>query len=145
MKLYELVDKYHRDTNLTCAEAMFKACNEYYNLNLNEENRALFSLMGIGMQTEMSSCGAFTVAVGIIGLFTTKENQINEENEDGIKMVTKLSQYVLDTFDSLQCCYLNQLEIDGYENPCHCIVVSIAKKLEELIDNYLHNNSSISA
>ncbi len=47
MKLYKLVDKYHRDTNLTCAEAMFKACSEYYNLNLTEESRALFSLMAL--------------------------------------------------------------------------------------------------
>ena len=39
MKLYELVNKYHIGTDLTCAEAMFKACNEYYQLNLSEETR----------------------------------------------------------------------------------------------------------
>ena len=36
MKLYELVNKYHVGTDLTCAEAMLKACNEYYQLNLSE-------------------------------------------------------------------------------------------------------------
>ena len=50
MKLYELVNKYHVGTDLTCAEAMFKACNEYYQLNLSEETRKMFSVMGIGMQ-----------------------------------------------------------------------------------------------
>ena len=30
MKLYELVNHYHIGTDLTCAEAMFLACNEYY-------------------------------------------------------------------------------------------------------------------
>lgn len=30
MKLYELVNHYHIGTELTCAEAMFMACNEYY-------------------------------------------------------------------------------------------------------------------
>lgn len=113
MKLYKLVDKYHRDTNLTCAEVMFKACNEYYNLNLTEESRALFSLMGVGMQTEMSSCGTFTVAVGIIGLFTTKKDEINDDNEDDAIMVSKLTKYVQETFDSLQCYYLNQLNIEN--------------------------------
>ena len=68
MKLYELVNFYHIDTDLTCSEAMFRACNEYYSLHLSEETRKMFSVMGIGMQTEVSCCGAFTVAVGIIGL-----------------------------------------------------------------------------
>ncbi len=63
LKLYELVNHYHIGTELTCAEAMFKACNEYYNLNLSEETRKMFSVMGLGMQTEQSCCGAFTVAV----------------------------------------------------------------------------------
>ncbi len=52
MKLYELVNQYHIGTNLSCAEAMFKACNEYYHLHLSEETRRMFSVMGIGMQTE---------------------------------------------------------------------------------------------
>ena len=38
MKLYELVNQYHIDTELTCAEAMFIACNEYYQLNLWESS-----------------------------------------------------------------------------------------------------------
>ena len=54
MKLYELVNHYHIGTELTCAEAMFMACNEYYHLNLSEETRKMFSVMGLGMQTEHS-------------------------------------------------------------------------------------------
>ena len=46
MKLYELVNHYHIGTELTCAEAMFMACNEYYHLNLSEETRKMFSVMG---------------------------------------------------------------------------------------------------
>ena len=65
MKLYELVNHYHIGTELTCAEAMFMACNEYYHLTLSEETRKMFSVMGLGMQTEQSCCGAFTVAEGV--------------------------------------------------------------------------------
>ena len=54
MRLYELVNQYHVGTELSCAEAMFQACNEYYQLNLTEETRKMFSIMGIGMQTEQS-------------------------------------------------------------------------------------------
>ena len=49
MKLYELVNKYHIGTKLTCAEAMFMACNEYYHLNLSEETRKMFSVMGLSL------------------------------------------------------------------------------------------------
>ena len=42
MKLYELVNHYHIGTELTCAEAVFMACNEYYHLNLSEETRKMF-------------------------------------------------------------------------------------------------------
>ena len=49
MKLYELVNHYHIGTELTCAEAMFLACNEYYHLNLSEETRKMFSVMGLEM------------------------------------------------------------------------------------------------
>ena len=48
MKLYELVNHYHIGTELTCAEAVFMACNEYYHLNLSEETRKMFSVMGLG-------------------------------------------------------------------------------------------------
>ena len=90
MKLYELVNQYHIDTELTCAEAMFIACNEYYQLNLSEETRKMFSLMGIGMQTEHSCCGAFTVAVGIIGLMTTEDGQTNVDNSEGYRRLQSL-------------------------------------------------------
>ena len=52
MKLYELVNHYHIGTELTCAEAVFMACNEYYHLNLSEETRKMFSVMG----STVSSC-----------------------------------------------------------------------------------------
>ena len=83
MKLYELVNFYHVGTDLSCAEAMYNACNEYYKLNLPEEARKMFSVMGLGMQSEQSCCGAFTVAAGMIGLMTAKEGQNDVDNMDG--------------------------------------------------------------
>ena len=95
MKLYELVNHYHIGTELTCAEAMFMACNEYYHLNLSEETRKMFSVMGLGMQTEHSCCGAFTVAVGIIGLMTAKEGQTDVDNMEGYQMIAELTEFML--------------------------------------------------
>lgn len=135
MKLYELVNSYHIGTNLTCAEAMFMACNEYYQLNLSEETRKMFSVMGLGMQTEQSCCGAFTVAVGIIGLMTAKEGQTDADNMDGYRMISQLTDFMLSFYGTLHCVELQQLEVVGYENPCHAIVEALAQKLEELLAN----------
>lgn len=133
MKLYELVNQYHIGTELSCAEAMFKACNEYYGLNLSEETRRMFSVMGIGMQTEQSCCGAFTVAVGIIGLMTAKDGETDADNMEGYQMICALTDYVLTSFGTLHCVELQRLEVQGCENPCHFIVEEIAKKLEEIL------------
>ena len=132
MKLYELVNSYHIGTNLTCAEAMFMACNEYYQLNLSEETRKMFSVMGLGMQTEQSCCGAFTVAVGIIGLMTAKEGQTDADNMDGYRMISQLTDFMLSFYGTLHCVELQQLEVVGYENPCHAIVEALAQMLSEL-------------
>lgn len=133
MKLYELVNQYHIGTELTCAEAMFKACNEYYHLHLSEETRRMFSVMGIGMQTEQSCCGAFTVAVGIIGLMTAKDGETDADNIEGYRMIYDLTGHVLEVFGTLHCMELQGLEIEGEENPCHVIVEEIARKLEEIL------------
>lgn len=133
-KLYELVNEYHIDTDLSCAEAMFKACNEYYDLKLSEETRKMFSLMGIGMQTEQSCCGAFTVAVGIIGLMTTEDNQINVDNSEGYQMILELTDFMFEACGTLHCVELQKLEAKNYSNPCHAIVELLAKKLEEILD-----------
>ena len=105
MKLYELVNHYHIGTELTCAEAVFMACNEYYHLNLSEETRKMFSVMGLGMLSNM----------------------------EGYQMIADLTDFTLGVYGTLHCVELQKLEIVGGENPCHAIVEALAKKLEELL------------
>lgn len=133
MKLYELVNHYHIGTELTCAEAMFMACNEYYHLNLSEETRKMFSVMGLGMQTEQSCCGAFTVAVGDHRSDDRQRGPDRCEQHGGYRMIAELTDFMLGFYGTLHCVELQRLEIVGYENPCHAIVEALAKKLEELL------------
>ena len=92
----------------------------------------MFSVMGFGMQTEHSCCGAFTVAVGIIGLMTAREGQTDVDNMEGYQM-DELTDFILDFYGTLHCVELQQLEIIGHEKPCHAIVEALARKLEELL------------
>ena len=135
MKLYELVNTYHIGTDLTCAEALLKACDEYYELHLSEDSKKMFSVMGIGMQSELSCCGAFSVAVGIIGLFTAQEDGKDYENRLGYDLICELTEYFIENFYTLQCLDLQKLTLQNTQNPCHRIVESIAIKLEELLSS----------
>ena len=94
----------------------------------------MFSVMGIGMQTEHSCCGAFAVAAGIIGLMTAKEGQTDVDNLEGYQMICELTDFMLGFYGTLHCMELQRLEITGFENPCHAIVEALAKKLEELLE-----------
>ncbi len=132
MKLYELVNEYHINTDLTCAEAMFRACNEYYQLNLSDDAQKMFSIMGMGMQTEQSCCGAFTVAAGMIGLVTAQEGVTDCDNIRGFKMLCELTERFTDSFGTLHCVELQHLEIPGFTDPCHALVEELAKELEQL-------------
>ena len=96
----------------------------------------MFSVMGSGMQTELSCCGAFTVAAGIIGLMTAKEGQTDVNNIDGYQMIQELTKFMIEQYKTIQCTSLQELKFDGYENPCHLIVQEIAKKLEEMLAEY---------
>ena len=95
----------------------------------------MFSVMGLGMQTEQSCCGAFTVAVGIIGLMTAKEGRTDVDNMEGYRMIADLTGFMLGFYGTLHCVELQKLGIVGYENPCHAIVEAMAQKLEGLLAN----------
>lgn len=92
----------------------------------------MFSLMGIGMQSGQSCCGAFTVAVGMIGLGTARDGQIDRENQLGYEMVRELTDFVQNRFGTLRCSELQKLDVYGYDDPCYAVVEEIAKKLEEM-------------
>lgn len=132
MELYEIVNRYHIGTNYSCAESILLGCEEYYHLHLPEQARKLFTLLGSGMQTGLSCCGALTAGTAILGLMTTGNGQWNSDNPVGAALVEELTN-VFGQFETLWCDELRGLEIDGYEDPCYCVVETVAKKLQELL------------
>ena len=81
---------------------------------------------------QLSCCGAFTIATGIIGLFSAEEGKTDVDNSIGYDLIIDLTKFMVEEFGTLQ--WLKDLEIQGYENPCHFMVEAIAKKLEELLE-----------
>ena len=111
MELYEIVNRYHIGTHYSCAESI---------------------LLGSGMQTGLSCCGALTAGTAILGLMTTGNGEWNSDNPVGAALVEELTN-VFGQFETLWCDELRGLEIDGYEDPCYCVVETVAKKLQELL------------
>ena len=97
-----------------------------------EQARKLFTLLGSGMQTGLSCCGALTAGTAILGLMTTPDGAWNSDNPVGAALVEELTN-VFGQFETLWCDELRGLEIDGYEDPCYCVVETVAKKLQELL------------
>ena len=91
MELYEIVNRYHIGTNYSCAESILLGCEEYYHLHLPEQARKLFTLLGSGMQTGLSCCGALTAGTAILGLMTTPDGAWNSDNPDGPALVDELT------------------------------------------------------
>ncbi len=103
MKLYELVNHYHIGTELTCAEAVFMACN------------VLRRFYRGGRDHRSDDCKRRSDGCGQHGRLP------NDFRIDGL---------MLGFYGTLHCVELQRLEIVGYENPCHAIVEALAKKLE---------------
>ena len=68
------------------------------------------------------------------GVVRAERNWIggNRGNPVGAALVEELTN-VFGQFETLWCDELRGLEIDGYEDPCYCVVETVAKKLQELL------------
>ena len=55
------------------------------------------------------------------------------DNMEGYQLISELTLFMLNQYETLQCAGLQCLEVPGYKRPCHAIVEALAKKLEELL------------
>lgn len=133
MQLHERVNHYYQETDLNCAEAMLQGCKDHYQLQLPEEARFMLGIMGRGMQTEDSCCGAYTVAVAVIGLLTGTKGVLARHNAQGIALIKALHTHVMQQYPSLQCAQLKATPCASGCNPCHKLVEYIAQGVEQIL------------
>ena len=132
MELYEIVNRYHIGTNYSCAESILLGCEEYYHLHLPEQARKLFTLLGSGIADRPFLLRRADGGDRDPRLMTTGNGEWNSDNPVGAALVEELTN-VFGQFETLWCDELRGLEIDGYEDPCYCVVETVAKKLQELL------------
>lgn len=81
--LKDIAKKYYLEKSYNCAESIFLASNEYYNLGLDEKMREIVTAFGGGMGCGRM-CGVLTGALAILGVM------IHIEKESFHQLCTKL-------------------------------------------------------
>ncbi len=69
MNLEELVKKYYVKQGYNCSETLIHAANDYYHLNLHEDDMKLFAGYGSGMYVG-STCGALVGCIAALSKAT---------------------------------------------------------------------------
>ena len=77
MNLQDLTRKYYAEYDYNCAETLLHACNDYYQLGLNDEEMKLVSGFGGGMFVG-STCGAL---VGCVSALSKKVIEVKAHDE----------------------------------------------------------------
>lgn len=74
--LRDYVTHYYTEHNYNCAETLIHACNDYYHLNLHEEDMIMMAGFGGGMFVG-STCGALIGSVAALSklIVTTKAHE----------------------------------------------------------------------
>ena len=63
--LKDLIGKYYFDGNYNCAESLLRAANDYYQLNLHDQDMIIIGGFGAGMQAGLT-CGALLSAISVL-------------------------------------------------------------------------------
>lgn len=73
--LKDIAKKYYLEKSYNCAESIFLASNEYYNLGLDEKMREVVTAFGGGMGCGRT-CGALTGGLSILGVMVHMEKEL---------------------------------------------------------------------
>ena len=128
----KVIEYYKKENNYSCSEAMIRACNDYYNLNLPEEVFLASSAFSKGMYGG-HVCGAVSSSAACIGLMFSNGHAHDSEKMRAI--VATLNAKCNEKMTSNKCVELRNI----YHTPelrCSKIMEQVANILEETISQY---------
>lgn len=131
--------KYYLDQNYNCSECLIRACNDYFNLNIEEKDFKLFSAYGAGMQLGRM-CGAINTCVAILSLMFVKEKA--HESEDIRPVVTILMKKFMRQYGSFDCMDIKPQSFKP-EIRCGKTIEFACDALEETIKEFKEKKASL--
>ena len=129
--MIELIMKYRNKDNYdySCSETILRAADEYYNLNLSDNEFKMVAPFSGGM-FEGDLCGIVSAAVCVLGILFT--DGVAHTSPVLIEAVKKYKGLFYTNFDSITCNELVQ-EYRDELNGCTDLIVKGAVLLDEVV------------
>lgn len=131
-KLKDYMYKYYKEQNYNCAETILRAGNDYYGLNLHEQDMVMVGAFGGGIQIG-STCGAVLSAVAVLSMKYI-ESKAHDSSEIQ-PVVKKLMHKFNERYGSTYCKEIKAQSFDP-ELKCQRTIETACDILEETIDEY---------
>ena len=132
----ELVCHYYKDENYNCAETIIHAANDYYHLDINEEDMKLFGGFGGGMFPGMV-CGALVADVAVISKMIVQRSA-KEEKETVRPKIQEMVRTFRNHMEGTTCVELKP-KYHTKEEGCFKTILMGAQALEMTINKLKEN------
>jgi len=128
----ELVKKYRNKEryDLSCSEALLHAANDYYNLQLGENEFKMMAAFSGGLK-EGDMCGIVSAACSVLGILYT--NGVSHTSPALTQAVVQYKTLFKKQLKSLDCRHLVDMHKDEITD-CDDLVVKGAVLLREVVD-----------
>lgn len=132
MSLQDLVTKYYTQGNYNCSETLIHAANEYYHLNITDDDMRMFGGFGSGMYSGIV-CGAMVANVAILSKMVIK----NKAKEETKQILPVINQMVKDFREHLQGDSCKELRPKYFtpETSCLKTVLLASEVLEKAVND----------
>jgi len=130
--LKSLIKKYYIDENYNCAESLIRAGNEYYNLEISDNDMKLVGGFGGGLQCG-NTCGALLSATSILSMKFIEDKA--HESEDLQEVVSEYVDRFKEAYGSTLC---SEIKPFFFCSECRCqeTVETACDLLEAVVDEY---------
>jgi C_GCAxxG_C_C family probable redox protein len=131
---------YNFSNGFSCSEAVLKAFNEMYKLNLPEDGYRIASAFGAGMGESGCACGAVSACMMTFGLIAGRKN-VHESNRLAFLAANELQKEFKKLHKSVCCRVLTRdVEWESAEKKklCDCYVKNAVEIADSIIKNCLY-------
>ncbi|MBO4919051.1 MAG: C-GCAxxG-C-C family protein [Erysipelotrichaceae bacterium] len=134
--LEELVHHYYFDENYNCAETIIHAANDYYHLDVKQEDMKLFGGFGGGMFSGLV-CGALVADVAVISRMIVQRSAKEEKGSVRPKIQETVRTF-RNHLEGLSCAELKP-KYHTKEEGCYRTILLGAQALEMTVNKLKEN------
>lgn len=132
--LQDLVRKYYLEGGYNCAETLLHAGNEYYSLNLHEEDMKIMAGFGGGMFIG-STCGALIGSVAVFSKMIIK-TKAHDQMDEIRPWTQKLTRNFKEALGALDCAHVKAVHHQKPPIKCLNTCLLASQALEKTINEW---------